>query len=89
MRNEKTMTLIKFKANKTDKYKGIYKRVFKILNNGWYENAFQGDESIIVNGYWNLYVEDDDCNPKEIDWESLEELKKIKGLEILLQTITI
>ena len=83
MRNEKTMTLIKFKANKTDKYKGIYKRVFNILNNGWFENAFQGDESTIVNGYWNLYVEDDDCNPKEIDWESLEELKKIKGLEII------
>ncbi len=79
----KTNTLLKFKANKTDKYKGIYKKVFKILNNGWWECTFQGDESVIIDGYWNLYVENEDCTPKYVDWEDLEKLEKIKGLEII------
>ena len=79
----KTNTLLKFKANKTDKYKGIYKRVFKILNNGWWENAFESDESTIVDGYWNLYVVDTDNTPTYVDRDDLENLQKIKGLEII------
>jgi hypothetical protein len=69
-------------TNKNKIYGGTYKKIFDIMNDGWYENAFQSDDSKIIDGYWYLNIEDEDYEAKFISEENMIKLQKIKNLTI-------
>ena len=83
------MTILKFKINKSDIYKGTYAKVFKILNKGLLfglGELFDSSKSYIKDGYYNLIIEDENYNIIDIesylDCDKFEKIQKL-NLEII------
>ena len=83
------MTILKFKINKSDIYKGPYAKVFKILNKGLLfglGELFDSPKSYIKDGYYNLIIEDENYNIIDIesylDCDKFEKIQKL-NLEII------
>ena len=77
---------LKFKANKNNIYKGKYAQIFNILNKDVlfsFSEAYQSDDSKIVDGYWYLEIVNEDNEPIQLDWNEEEKIRNIKNLEII------
>tara|TARA_Y100001963_G_scaffold45096_1_gene63524 strand:+ start:828 stop:1088 length:261 start_codon:yes stop_codon:yes gene_type:complete len=83
------MTILKFKVSKSGKYKGIYKKVFKILNKDLLlglGELYDSEKSYIKDNYYYLIIEDENYNiidiENEIDYNKFIKIKKL-NLQII------
>ena len=83
------MTILKFKTSKSGIYKGTYAKVFRILNKDLLfglGELFDSEKSYIKDGYYNLIIEDEDCNVIDLesylDYDKFEKIQKL-NLEII------
>ena len=83
------MTILKFKTSKSGIYKGIYAKVFKILNKDLlfgFGELFDSSKSYIKDDYYHLIIENENYEivdiENEIDCDKFEKIQKL-NLEII------